>query len=545
MDIIELSNDVTNQYVQLITDEVIINILDKRPTLWFDIQQRIRKYIYDSEDQKDWDKNKQKWAQTKLIESIISAFLIPEQNTNTSHYTSGKDLKKSILHGIIQNKKLFAYIKAKTPPSFIEYPTHKLTKLETSGQVLNLLNRIIRRNTGKTGREYIEFNKIFNEIIDNIKSIFGIDIRSSIPGFDGIKEFTSLNAPADLIHKWLTSKKWRTPADAALLLRAFYAWWGINSIKEAQKNAKQAQKELFSTFDRLGCVDIAPLSEDSSREQQRTIKFNVPLSNGTHVPVIIDSGIKSIRSILIKLYADEKYNNIDAVNDLLWARDILEEVPLKHRAECIAWFSRFMGDSAFIFKNKRLVDDTRPLEDFWQNTNENKEPVLVSSEVKLRSSDEYKDCKYSGYISANLSKKPVGIEIQFFENKEDPSPKGEAHHTILNAQKVIQGWVRSEHMITGKQILAVINKECIDENTGYSPSELSIQEIFWTLMKKLLTPYTLWDSENTKMVIFWIRDYENLLKEDYPSAHKITVHTDIPVSDHSGKLTKYINSILH
>lgn len=100
-----------------------------------------------------------------------------------------------------------------------------------------------------------------------------------------------------------------------------------------------------------------------------------------------------------------------------------------------------------------------------------------------------------------MSEKPVGIEIQFFANREDPSPKGEAHHSILNAGKVIQGWVRGEHMITAKQVLAVIHQECLDKNQK-SLSGLSVQEIFWTLIKNLLVPYTLPVSEDRKMVVF-------------------------------------------
>ncbi len=56
---------------------------------------------------------------------------------------------------------------------------------------------------------------------------------------------------------------------------------------------------------------------NSDRESKMGIEFHIPLPNLEQYPIIIESGIKSIRSILIKLYADEKYNDKDALNDLL------------------------------------------------------------------------------------------------------------------------------------------------------------------------------------------------------------------------------------
>lgn len=146
-DIIELPNDIDNQYVQLITDEAILEILRKKPTLWLDVQQKIRKYLHDQNEAKD--NKEQQYEQTRnLVKSMISAFLIPEQNTTSAHDISGEELGKRIIHGIVKNKKLTDYIEYHTPSSFVEYPTHKLAKFKTPGQVFNLLNKIIHRNTG-------------------------------------------------------------------------------------------------------------------------------------------------------------------------------------------------------------------------------------------------------------------------------------------------------------------------------------------------------------------------------------------------------------
>lgn len=62
------------------------------------------------------------------------------------------------------------------------------------------MERIIRRNTGESGIELKIFNKIFIDILENIRSIFGIDICESLPGFRGVGTFTSLTAPAEIIY---------------------------------------------------------------------------------------------------------------------------------------------------------------------------------------------------------------------------------------------------------------------------------------------------------------------------------------------------------
>lgn len=70
------------------------------------------------------------------MESILSAFLVPEQSIKRKlEQVLEKDLKESVSQGIIQNTKLLAYIKQKTPISFIEYPTTKFSQFTSAKQV--------------------------------------------------------------------------------------------------------------------------------------------------------------------------------------------------------------------------------------------------------------------------------------------------------------------------------------------------------------------------------------------------------------------------
>ncbi|EKD44563.1 MAG: hypothetical protein ACD_71C00100G0002 [uncultured bacterium (gcode 4)] len=522
-DLINIPFDIDTWYKSVITDKFLLSLLEKKPTLWMDIQRKIKKFLRDHKIEQLTNQRQYE----ELTQQLLESFLISEKEMGQlkNQKIIVGNFQEQITHNIVKNKRLIQYVQKDTPISFIEYSTHLLFgQSETSEQIERLLVSIIRRNTGREWNEILAFNKIFRKIIEHIQGIFWIDITKSLRQFSkemDIKEFGSLYGPAKIIHQWLQETKWRSQRDAALFLRAIYAWWNLDEIYKAQKKAKVAQKELFTHIKRLwGYRELADMELlNSDRESKMGIEFHIPLPNLEQYPIIIESGIKSIRSILIKLYADEKYNDKDALNDLLWIRTMLNRVPIEHHAEIIAWINRFFWTHAFIFKNKDLLDGMEDIKNLWSKTS--KQPFTIDSKKSARSSTHYKDCKYYWYLDSWISETPISAEWQFFQNKEDPSPLWEAHHSILNAKKIIQWWVRGEHMITAKQIFIIIYNECRDKKTGIFPSWLSAQEIFLACLKiNFIVPYAIWKWKE-KMVIFGIKGYRYLLEKDYPSAQKI------------------------
>lgn len=122
-DILNLPVDIDTNYEYLIGDEVILEILRKKPTLWLDIQQKIKKFTNSSENKDNPGREQE------LTESIMAAFLIPEQD---SVGISREDFQVCITNGIMHNKKLFDYVKRRTPVSFMEYSTHRLAQFKNA-----------------------------------------------------------------------------------------------------------------------------------------------------------------------------------------------------------------------------------------------------------------------------------------------------------------------------------------------------------------------------------------------------------------------------
>lgn len=122
-DILNLPVNIDTNYEYLIGEEIILEILRKKPILWLDIQQKIKKFA-NSPENKDKPEKKQ-----ELTESIMAAFLIPEQDTVG---ISREDFQRSIMDGVINNKKLFDHIRRRTPISFMEYSTHKLAQFKNA-----------------------------------------------------------------------------------------------------------------------------------------------------------------------------------------------------------------------------------------------------------------------------------------------------------------------------------------------------------------------------------------------------------------------------
>jgi|GEM_PF-4324661 len=94
-DIINLPMDIDTNYEYLIGDEMILGILRRKPTLWSDIQQKIKKFTHNPE-------NTNKHEQIReLTESIMGAFLIPEQENDHMNELTNDDFQKRISDGII------------------------------------------------------------------------------------------------------------------------------------------------------------------------------------------------------------------------------------------------------------------------------------------------------------------------------------------------------------------------------------------------------------------------------------------------------------
>jgi hypothetical protein len=511
-----------SQYKFLLENHELIKMIDEYPYLWLNLQFKLKAYINTIgkinplEDTNGEIIN----AKAHLTDELIKIFMKPSIHNPLSGKSSSH-IRTTITDTMVNNVALFLYIWEHTANSFIEYSNAKLCKL-SSIQIGWLLGKITERTTNEWNEAIDHFNEIFMEIIGYIQDIFHINMYDTLPFLKSIHSFKNFDhlgvSLKEEMEKWGIHYR-----NATLLMKTIYAWGHLTRIKETQKEAFEARDNLIKYLNKPHgkCAELGTLENKNWDLQNRNKSFiyTFTFSNGTQKDIKIDTRIKGIESILIKLFADEHYGDIDAVNDTLWIRMALWQLDPHEKVEIIAYFWGLMGKNSAIFKNKKNLDQKEfdELKTRWANTDSN--PIGIESKLKTRSNQWYRDCKYSGYIRKEIHEKQIGTEIQFFDNEEEVDPLGHANHSILDAKKIIQWWYRSTHIITGQQIAEVLYKRCFD-NQWKSISWLSFEEIFTDIYISLLAPYGYEESEGIQMA-FAIQGYEEYLQEEYPSMKKL------------------------
>lgn len=493
-----------------------------------------------------------KIAHDILLDEIIKIFMKPSEH-NPFLTKEKKEIRETICAEIIDNDTLVDYISGHSIHSFIEYSNSKLKNLSERKAwggfgvlVKNISDRnLIQGESGARGFGLIKdvvhyaknrvfnsneagirsFNSIFKEIIDYANRIFHIDIYKSLPNLKSVEKFSDFDMVGTMLKNAVASG-WAPCRDATFFIKALYAWNDILEIKVAHKEALEAPSDFFAFInDGKGkCKEITPWQSKITKKLwiwkkresiiHRRYVYSHTFEDGTTKDIYISTRVKSVESILIKLFADEHYGDIDALNDLFGVRMFLGWLTEGEKIQVIHHFGKFMGKNSAIFKNKNYLSETQMsvLKGKWRKSNSM--PIWIESRLKTRNSKEYRDCKYSGYLRQDIHKNQIGTEIQFFNTEDDPNPKGAAHHSILDAKKIIQWWYRGAHIITGKQIAGVIQARCFKEDNSWLEFEEVYQEI-----NKTLVPYVLPKKEMNKNteIAFAVRWYERILEEEFPS----------------------------
>ncbi|MBX9809693.1 hypothetical protein K2X92_04875 [Candidatus Gracilibacteria bacterium] len=522
-----------NQHEFYIKNMPLAELITEYPYLWGAIQYKIKEFIL----KKIADPDIIAQNELELRDSIIKILMKPSIH-NPITKQKPENIKLLIDEEFIKNTELFEYIEQNTVSSFIEYSNAKLNNLQ-GNQIKGLIKRITGRTTKKGSNEIGHLNEIFKDIIKYTENIYHINLSSTLTFLDGIGTFGNFDFLAELLKKEM-DKGGIHRRDALLLIKAIYAWGHLPRIKQAQNEAIVAQENFYNHLNgtKGSCKDTSREKKGEDAKtllEKKSFVYAFEFSNGTKKDIHIETRVKSIESILIKLFADENYSDVDSVSDLLGIRMYLGELSQVEKNEVIGFFGTFIGKNSGIFKNKNYLseDDIDGLQSTW-NTYDCT-PIGIESKRKGRTSSEYKDCKYSGYMAKTIHDKQVGTEIQFFDTINDPDPVGVANHSILDTKKIIQGWYRSAHIITGQQIAEVILRRCFDEQEK-SISGLSFNEIFLEIYKQILVPYGISGNHSNIETSFAVKGYEHLIEMEYPEMQKLEPKSHI-------KILEYINGL--
>lgn len=146
-DLIDIPFDIDTRYKFSITDKFLLGPMERKPTLWTDIQRKIKKFLRDHKIEQLTNQRQYE----ELSQQLLGSFLIPEQEIKQleNQGITINNLQERIINNIVKNKRLIQDVQKNTPISFIEYSTHLFGQFETPEQIERLLTSVIRRNTGR------------------------------------------------------------------------------------------------------------------------------------------------------------------------------------------------------------------------------------------------------------------------------------------------------------------------------------------------------------------------------------------------------------
>lgn len=512
------SSDHRGKIRVILTDPWLTDFFIRHQTRWIDLCYKIRK-LYTANPHKiltEKEKN-------SLFQEVFPILVSPERKQSVRSPQKRPDwseLESIVMSDIIENGQLLWYAIGVTPRSFVESPSSALTNIRSPKGLEHYIMNLLQRQNTNNQKPLTQFNEAFWPIIDGIKSIYSIDITQAIPGFKSVGTFTDLGGPAEYLYRSLTSGDPRTREMTTLFMHALYAWWNIREIQRHREFAKRAQKNIWRLIEKTGFVGglkISLAGKPWGLEDWYSWECIVEVNWKKH-HIRVESRVKSLRSTLIKLMGDESYGNIESIKDMLGFRIFLKEVPRDDWSDIIKAFEWMYGAGAYILKNKNLVS-TEELEVITRNADNIAPPPVTAK--KQRTADWFENLAYSGYISTNIDTSEVGFEVQFFEDEESANPQREWHHTILDAKKIVQGWVRNMHFITLPQIIAIFRREMqFDRETNKSPSWLTLA---WGVMSFLNSMGTLFVEEGSRSAFFSVRGYEYLTRESFPKLREYKI----------------------
>lgn len=278
-----------------------------------------------------------------------------------------------------------------------------------------------------------------------------------------------------------------------MLVKAFFGWGSYFEIDRYRDKTSRLLQELIGKMGENHIyIEPGDLEMNGTPEEPVVIqhgKVSLQIADGSTFTCDIEYRIKSLRSILLKMWESEEYANIDAMRDMVGIAIIWpDDTPTNTKIEVIEAFSQMMANKGYIIKNKGLLDKNgeKQLRAFMQDAQKKPLGKIVSSHAKKsKSHADFSNISISGFTSvidtAEGKEAAMGCEIQFFNQSGADFWKKD--HYTFDPLKVVSAWSRGSWFLTPYQMLVVIRHE-IPEDVREGVLKKRTQEILWDYIEQ-------------------------------------------------------------
>ncbi len=321
------------------------------------------------------------------------------------------------------------------------------------------------------------FQEIFPIIVKYLKSIFHIE-------FNNIKTISTLDDLSDYIYEliWWNDTTGIKAKEGWTLAKAFTAWGGYPEIKKLQEQAKISVRLLPTRLNELWIElkDEREIEREIDGEVFTITQANAHCNiNGENFVFKIEFRVKSMRSILLKLWENEDYNNGDAVRDLVGIANIgNDDLSPETHASIIRLFTDLMYHKSYLAKEKWLFSSNAGVNIFkWMLQSVPNKPFgKIVTAKGLKSSPEFSNASLSGF--GNMwDNVPTWIEIQ--QHTQESASFWKEDHFTFDPLKVVKAWSRWSWFITPHQLQNTICEE-IPKEVLFKIIKKTPNQILWS-----------------------------------------------------------------
>lgn len=396
---------------------------------------------------------------------------------------------------------------------------HFLTQEKRTSFIEKMIRHGIWINIDKwlwdSGHQEADFEKILPQILKYLQSIFDIWFKD-IPRNITIKNLA----------KYLSTKIWNSEGNgldskkAWMFVKSFSAWGWYDEIATLRESAEKRIDMIPNKFREHG-IDLWPIEKEEERITDGEVltihktQAKFKLSNGNILWCNLEFRVKSMRSILLKLWENEDYNNIDALKDILGFAIIFPDgTDEESKEEVILQCSQLMSNKGYILKNKGLLntDNLSALKRHLKD--KDKKPLWkVVNTRKMKTDKRLNNSSISGF--SWLLWDPIGIEFQFYDQTGYDFWKND--HYTFDPLKIVSAWSRGSWFVTPHQLLHIVKKE-IPESIRETVLQKLPQQIIINYLQKWQILGFCWKNED---VYFVPSQYKEEYMEKFPAMHEL------------------------
>lgn len=467
---IKITQDIkhTQEIEQYISDPFLKRYFQQFPSAWSSLKRKLHKYRSYKESRYFISKNDEEYIFPVLLR------LGREKDIGTN-------LTKAFYNDVLQNSPLISCISRE--PSLIDASYGQLWFMnwEDSHTQTTFIKNLINHGISQHRSQNIsteEFRELLSYLKKYLSSIFSFTYEDlwDTPTMYDVSQYISSKLFDKNIRGFEKNKVW-------MLLKSFAAWWWYKEIEELRNNWQEMLLWLKTELSKHGIIITENEDQweiwytDDAKIFSGTMSIKLPDGNFS---CKIEYRLKSMRSILLKMWENEEYTNIDALRDIIgvaviWPDDTSEQTKI----EIMSAFAQVMPQKGYLLKNKWLLKPEAIKILLQKLTTQNKEPLgRISNSKKGKSNEDFTNASESGFIRINDS--VTGFEVQFFD--ETGYNFWKRDHYTYDPLKVISAASRGNWFITPHQALLAIQKEIPD--TVLQQVNQTPQQILYSYIEK-------------------------------------------------------------